>query len=113
MGKRKASNPSVKVLSERHYRAGYVVKKEEMTQTGIPPVVVRSAYTPDGKYLGDPSMARLLCSKGIKPELRTPHSAVCSVGFSERHGKWYGWSHRAIHGFDTKAEAVEFAESVS
>ena len=32
-------------------------------------------------------------------QLRTPESNVCSVGFSERDQKWYGWSHRARAGF--------------
>jgi hypothetical protein len=26
-------------------------------------------------------------------------TTVCSIGFSEREQKWYGWSHRAIFGF--------------
>jgi hypothetical protein len=30
---------------------------------------------------------------------RTPESNVCSIGFSERDQKWYGWSHRAYAGF--------------
>jgi hypothetical protein len=51
--------------------------------------------------------------RGIKPELSTPKNKVCSVGYCKRDGKWYGWSHRAIHGFATRKEAEEFADSVS
>jgi hypothetical protein len=61
---------------------------------------MKSAYTPDGAYLGDSVWAYRLCKvRGIKPELRTPHSNVCSIGFCEREQKWYGWSHRAMWGF--------------
>ena len=28
-----------------------------------------------------------------------PADNVCSIGFCEKDQKWYGWSHRAIHGF--------------
>jgi hypothetical protein len=58
------------------------------------------AYTPQGVYIGGPSDARHLCvNRGIRPEPRTPESNVCSIGFSDKDGKWYGWSHRAIFGF--------------
>lgn len=30
-----------------------------------------------------------------------------------RDGLWYGWSHRAYHGFGSRAAAVRFAHSVS
>ena len=112
------------VLATRKYKAGYEVREEvhrtdfeaivldegsgidKETQTVIdyinsnPTVIVKSAYTPKGDYIGDKRTAHLLCSKyGIKPEKRTPSSKVCSIGFSEKDGKWYGWSHRAICGF--------------
>lgn len=32
-------------------------------------------------------------------ELPLKNSPVCSIGWSERDKKWYGWSHRAIYGF--------------
>lgn len=64
-------------------------------------VYVDAAYTKDDKYIGDPKMARFLKDKyGIdKFELRTPESNICSIGYSPRNQKWYGWSHRAICGF--------------
>ena len=35
---------------------------------------------------------------GIRGEKRSPESSVQSFGKST-NGKWYGWSHRAIHGY--------------
>jgi len=48
-----------------------------------------------------------------KPLKRTPTSTVCTIGKSSKDGKWYGWSHRAYHGFKTRRQAERFAESVS
>ena len=63
-------------------------------------VTMEVAYTPSGKYIGTPTIAALLCNKrGIAPETTTPEEKVCSIGFSARDQKWYGWSHRAIYGF--------------
>lgn len=47
-----------------------------------------------------------------KPELAHPNNKVCSIGLSKKDGKWYGWSHRAIHGFKTRKQAIKFADSV-
>lgn len=66
-----------------------------------PVITTKLAYSKAGAYIGeaDGSIASVLGPHGIKPELRTPESTVCSIGFSEREQKWYGWSHRAIFGF--------------
>ena len=65
-----------------------------------------SAYTTGGLYVGTPEYARYLCAeRGIKPELRTPESSICSIGFCEKEQKWYGWSHRAICGFGIGSKA--------
>jgi len=37
---------------------------------------------------------------GIDPELAYPSDSVCCVGWSERKKTYYGWSHRAICGFE-------------
>lgn len=64
------------------------------------PIQMHSGYSLDGHYIGDIATTRHLCEKyGIKPELKSPDSKVCSIGFSEKHNKWFGWSHRAISGF--------------
>ena len=90
----------VKVLKVRHYKVGYEVRTEKVEVEGNPEVIIRSAYTPDGKYIGSPRTARyLIVKRGIKPELADPGDRVCTVGFCERENKWYGFSHRAICGF--------------
>jgi hypothetical protein len=92
----------LKILSEQVHKAGYVVRQElcESPVKGEPPVKLTSAYTPQGNYIGNPSLARYLCGRrGIRPECRRPDSTVCSIGFSGRDGEWYGWSHRALCGF--------------
>lgn len=95
----------VELLATRNYKAGYVVKTQRYSgqHYGVPEgqaFDMKTAYTPDGKYIGQPRMAHLLVVKrGIKPELRTEDSGTCTIGFCEREQKWYGWSHRAIAGF--------------
>jgi hypothetical protein len=128
------------VLSERVYRAGYVVRRERIEMKDCPMVEMESAYTPDGHYIGNPKDARyLIVKRGIRPQLRTPASRVCSIGYNADERKWYGWSHRAIAGFaigsvvkkgdvlahnhrvgsraktlsDARGMAYEFAEAVS
>ena len=61
---------------------------------------MESAYSLAGHYIGSVETAKLLCGEyGIAPELLSPEHNVCSIGFSTKANKWYGWSHRAIHGF--------------
>lgn len=90
------------MIHVRHYKAGYEVRTEliDGKEFNCPDFEIKSAYTTDGLYIGDPKMAyQLVKKRGIKPEYRTPKSNVCTIGFSQKHGKWFGWSHRAIHGF--------------
>ena len=111
------------VLGTRKYKAGYEVR-EELHRTNFDAVpiagdvdkemqdvidcirtpsdiIVKSAYTPNGDYIGNSEVAHFLCvKKGIKPEKISPsNNKVCSIGFCEAEQKWYGWSHRAIFGF--------------
>lgn len=91
------------------YKAGYQVKDElwhhEASQE---PTKMRSAYNPSGHYIGDPKTARyLIVKRGIIPELRTDLSNVCSIGYSPKDRKWYGWSHRAIYGFGIGTEITD------
>ncbi|HPO57048.1 MAG: hypothetical protein GX465_17325 [Acidobacteria bacterium] len=86
-------------------KQGYEIRKEEYCgeSVGIPDgkcIVMESAYTPSGDYLGNPENAKYLIEKlGISPEKSSPDHTVCSIGWSEKDQKWYGWSHRAIYGF--------------
>lgn len=90
------------LISERNYKAGYVIRKElvDGSEYGSDDFEMKSAYTPDGAYIGASKDAHFLCKKkGIKPEKSNPDHCVCSIGFCEKEQKWYGWSHRAIFGF--------------
>ena len=87
--------------STRKFKAGYHIHhgkwRLDPEEDWTP---MRWATTPDGAYIGSSKDAFFLCrTKGIHPELRTPESNVCSIGFCEREQKWFGWSHRAIQGF--------------
>jgi len=87
--------PVKQMIGVRRYKAGYEVR--HMLMDGVE---MKSAFTFDGHYIGDSKDAYRLCkTRGIKPQLRTKDSGVCSIGFCEAEQKWYGWSHRAIYGF--------------
>lgn len=91
-----------KILKEIKYKAGYIVKHEliDGKEYGAKDVVMKSAYNLNGDYIGDSKTAYRFCKlRGIKPELRTKDSNVCSIGFCKKENKWYGWSHRAVYGF--------------
>ena len=113
------------VLATRKYKAGYEVREElcrtefaggEILNQGDAEVgeledliehictpqdvIVKSAYTPTGDYIGDKKMAHFLCAKKhIMPIKARPDHNVCSIGYCLLENKWYGWSHRAIFGF--------------
>jgi len=120
------------ILATRKYKAGYEVRDEihetnfeafsasrpttEIQQEMIDwinshrgeHVIIKSAYTLNGDYVGSPRIAhRLIVKRGIKPELANLKDHVCSIGFCEREQKWYGWSHRAIYGFGVGSEVKE------
>lgn len=61
----------------------------------------KSAYSlVDGGYIGNLKDTDFLTKqKGIAPQRIDEKTKTCSIGFSEKDQKWYGWSHRAIHGF--------------
>ena len=91
----------VKILKERVFKAGYIWRREIIDmECSNGKMEWVAAYNPRGEYIGNSIDAhRLVVKRGIQPELRKPTSGVCSVGFSVKDGKWYGWSHRAIYGF--------------
>jgi len=63
------------------------------------------AETLNGKYIGEPKLAENLYEiYGISFDVISDEHNVCSIGFSEREQKWYGWSHRAIFGFGIGSE---------
>jgi hypothetical protein len=92
----------ISIDKERVYRAGYIARTEtkESPCNDIESFQWTMAYTPDGYYIGDLKTARrLVVKRGINPQPAKPSDTVCSIGFSNKDGKWYGWSHRAIFGF--------------
>jgi len=85
------------IISIRYFKWGYWVIDRWHDNGDID---MKSAYNENGDYIGNPKDAYYLCKKrGINPEVRTRKSAVCSIGYSKKDKKWYGWSHRAIYGF--------------
>jgi len=91
-----------KILSTKVFKAGYEVRAEicDGSEWGGDDLEMKSAYSVNGDYIGNPKHAkRLCCDRGIAPQLSAPSNNVCSIGYSAKDGKWYGWSHRAIYGF--------------
>lgn len=63
------------------------------------PILMFSFYNHEGKYIGNiEHFKNFVIEKGIFPEVYDNNN-VCSIGKSEKDGKWYGWSHRAVYGF--------------
>ena len=63
----------------------------------------------DGGYIGDDFMYNFLVNKKkliLIQKTKKEHN-TCSIGYSPRENKWYGWSHRAIHGFTIGDEVEE------
>jgi len=73
------------------------------------PIFMVSVYTEQGGYIGslDNMTLGLLDKYGILPEKANSDHNVCSIGKSFKDNKWYGWSHRAIHGFQIGDEVKE------
>lgn len=96
------TDKDMEVIDERTYKAGYVVRREKhYVGDDNDEVIIRSAYNMDDEYIGDVKMARLLIIKmGIRPERIDATHGICSVGWCIDKQKWYGWSHRAICGFE-------------
>lgn len=57
------------------------------------------AIAPDGGQIGDKDTLDMLENFGIQPQLVDSERRVCSIGWSDKEQKWFGWSHRAIFGF--------------
>jgi len=92
----------LEVLSVKRFKCGYEVRTE-IWDAGCgdeAQMEMKAAYTPDGDYIGTPQDAHtLVFEKGIQPQKSLECHSVCSIGYSVKDGKWYGWSHRAFCGF--------------
>lgn len=60
----------------------------------------------DGSYIGTYEFANLLDSIGIAPQAISGNH-VASIGFCLDENKWYGWSHRAMRGFNIGSNVVK------
>lgn len=74
--------------------------EEKRMNDGEQPVIMYSVFAKDGGYVGGVDDLQKYFKRGIIPELSAPDRHVCSIGKSIIDGKWYGWSHRAIFGFE-------------
>lgn len=102
----------VKVLSTKRHPT-WVEESAVWSMDGCPDTNMESAYALDGSYIGTADDGRFFEKEGIVPERSRPDHKTASIGFQPSSGKWWGWSHRARTNFDTRPEAVKFAESVS
>lgn len=91
-----------KILKTVNHKIGYRVEHQliDGAEYGCDDFESVSAFTTTGLYIGNSRWAYRLYRKwGIEPELKSPNSSVCSIGFCKKDQKWFGWSHRAIYGF--------------
>lgn len=82
--------------------AGFILRNlcVENPETGRRPISITAAFTANGDYIGTQADAIYLCGRlGIQPQLAQPTHGTCSIGFSYKQRRWYGWSHRAIANF--------------
>lgn len=75
-----------------------------MTEVIQPPdfdsnIIIDSAYSREGCYIGIPTIAQQLASIGIYPEIIDQSHYMCSIGFCDAEQRWYGWNHMDIAGF--------------
>ena len=88
-------------MKTRRYKAGYVVHqgvwKHSNNDLWTPMKWAENLF---GDYIGSSADAYHLCNRlGIPFPLPIREGGVCQIGFNPEEEKWYGWSHRAIHGF--------------
>jgi hypothetical protein len=101
-------------------RMGYELRVQELSgaEHGLSDgetLLLTSAFSLRGHYIGDEEMAKQLLKRGIQPEYRFPEASVCTVGFHPGEQKWYGWSHRGICGFGIGDQLfdVEYTDGVT
>lgn len=78
---------------KRSLKSKPVMGMEGMTMREVLEAVER------GVLLEKSGLQKFLDEHGIVGEKAAPDHTTNSIGFSEKEGKWYGWSHRAIAGF--------------
>lgn len=125
------SDSIIKTKNTRHYQY-YDVRTQliKPSHREARAVIMKSAYSKKGDYIGSSVRAfRFVSVYGIKSfEKGNPKDTVCTIGFSPEQKRWFGWSHRGIHGFgigskhknsyasnlnQAKRMAIAFANSIS
>ena len=90
---------------------GYICQSELVKYPyGNPVTKLEVCYSlNNGLYIGNKETAEELCNKyNIRHfEKANLSNNICSIGFNEKEQKWYGWSHRAIHGFGIGSKVKE------
>lgn len=78
----------------------YKIVKRDMAENiqGEKPCIVDVAVNLKDIYIGEIKFAKKLQKLGINPTCEKGGD-ICTIGFSEKDKKWYGWSHRAMYGF--------------
>jgi len=110
--------PVIRVIFQRRCAGVYLYRREFIDNSayGGDGLEMANAYDlKSGVWIGDAKTARRLVRKyGIREFYkRKESSTIATIGFAPGKNLWYGWSHRAIHGFQTRAKAGKFAKSVS
>ncbi len=83
-------------LMRKHFN----LKREVSRDYGWPWTVMWSCYSKqDGSYVGVPESAIRYLRWGIRRFYKVNGKVACT-GYAPESGKWYGWSHRAIGGFE-------------
>lgn len=99
-----AATHSVEVISaEDHF--GFVKRVEHVRVLDTDePQVIECYYSKNGLYVGQ--HVDILLHYGITEQFESvvPESTIASIGFNPTEQKWYGWSHRMIHGFGIGSE---------
>ncbi|PHS22094.1 MAG: hypothetical protein COA84_13005 [Robiginitomaculum sp.] len=95
-------NPTI-IKRVDHPELGYYIQTESR-----PHGTYDVAYSLiDDGYIGDETWVKMLITdRGILPQriYTDGDGVVCSIGKSTTDGKWYGWSHRSIYGFEIRSE---------
>jgi len=95
--------PVKKLISRKFSLNNYETREEliDGSDYGGKDISMKSCFTPNGDFIGDPKTAKFLTKVKGLTYLQPAESSdsVCSIGFRPADQKWYGWSHRAMAGF--------------
>lgn len=93
----------VEILSEEKVAPHIVLRDERMYSTNpdINDLTMESYYNEDGVFIDcvPSGLVQVLIEYEVEPIPRDPGHHMCSIGFSKKNQKWYGWSHRGMFGF--------------